>query len=146
MRRLLFIGLVLCLWLAGWLGFYRLGAQSYWNDEGLSLGLAGRDVATILSSAAADIHPPGYYLLLKVWHGQTGDTEFALRAFSALSGLVLVALLYRLGRLYFNPLSALAAAGLGALNPFVIYYSPQARMSELAAALAPASVLLFSLW
>src|SRR5258708_16710492 len=109
MRRLLFITLILILWLAGWLRFYQLGAESYWNDEGLSLGLAGRDVPTILSSAAADIHPPGYYLVLKVWHTLTGDSEFALRALSALAGLVLVALLYRLGRVCFGASSALAA-------------------------------------
>ena len=27
MRRLLFVALILCLWLAGWLRFYQLGAQ-----------------------------------------------------------------------------------------------------------------------
>src|SRR5579859_5372663 len=146
MRRLLFITLILFLSLAGWLRFYQLGAQSYWNDEGISLGLAGRDVPTVLSSAAADIHPPGYYLLLKVWHTLTGDSEFALRALSALSGLVLVALLYRLGRVYFDRLAAVAATFLGALNPFLVYYSQEARMYELAAALGAASFLLFSLW
>lgn len=146
MRRLLFVALILCLWLAGWLRFYQLGAQSYWNDEGLSLGLAGRDVPAILSSAAADIHPPGYYLLLKAWHGLIGDSEFALRSFSALAGLVLVALLYRLGRAYFDPLAALLAAVLGALNPFLVYYSQEARMYALAATLGAASFLLFSLW
>ena len=146
MRRLLFVTLILCLWLAGWLRFYHLGAQSYWNDEGITLGLVGRDVPTILGSAAADIHPPGYYLLLKVWHGLTGDSEFALRAFSALSGLALVALLYRLGRVYFDRLAAVAAAFLGALSPFLVYYSQEARMYALAAALAAASFLLFSLW
>src|SRR5690348_687182 len=98
MRRVTLILLIFCLWLAGWLRFFQVGAQSYWNDEGISLGLAGRDVPTILASAAADIHPPGYYLLLKGWHALTGDSEFALRAFSALAGLALVALLYRLGR------------------------------------------------
>ncbi len=145
MRRLALITLILCLWLAGGLRFYRLGAQSLWNDEGLSLGLAGRDVPTILRSAAADIHPPGYYLLLKVWHAFTGDSEFALRAFSALAGLVLVALLYRLGRVYFDRPGALAAAALGALNPFLVYYSQEARMYALAATLGAASFLLFSL-
>jgi mannosyltransferase len=146
MRRVTLILLILCLWLAGWLRFFQLGAQSYWNDEGISLGLAGRDVPTILRSAAADIHPPGYYLLLKGWHALTGDSEFALRAFSALAGLALVALLYHLGRAYFDRPAAVAAALLGALNPFLIYYSQEARMYELAAALGAASFLLFSLW
>jgi mannosyltransferase len=146
MRRVLFVTLILCLWLAGGLRFYRLGAQSLWNDEGLSLGLAASDVPTILRSAAADIHPPGYYLLLKVWHGLTGDTEFALRSLSALAGIALVALLYRLGRVYFDRPAALGAAALGALNPFLVYYSQETRMYALTATLAAGSFLLFSLW
>ena len=145
-RALGLIALIVCLWLAGWLRFYRLDAQSYWNDEGISLGLAGRDVPTILRSAAADIHPPGYYLVLKLWHTFTGDTEFALRGLSALAGLVLIALLYRLGRVYFDAPAALAAAALAALNPFLVYYSQEARMYSLAATLGAASFLLFSLW
>jgi mannosyltransferase len=144
MRRFFVFALVL--WLACWLRFYRLDAQSYWNDEGLSLGLAGRDVPTILRSAAADIHPPGYYLLLKPWRGLAGQGEFALRSLSALAGLVLVALLYRLGRVYFDRPAALAAAAIGALNPFLVYYSQEARMYALAATLAAGSFLLFSLW
>src|SRR5436305_11642474 len=139
-RGLLLVLLIVCLWLAGWLRFYHLGAQSFWNDEGISLGLAGRDVPTILRSAAADIHPPGYYLLLKAWHAVTGDSEFALRSLSALAGLVLVALLYRLGRVYFDRPAALAAAALGALNPFLVYYSQEARLYAMAATLGAASL------
>src|SRR5262249_58601165 len=99
MRRLATVALlIVCLWLAAGLRFYRLDAQSLWNDEGLSLGLARSDVPTILRSAAADIHPPGYYLLLKAWYDLTGDSELALRSLSALTGVALVALLYRLRR------------------------------------------------
>ena len=145
-RGLLLIALVVCLWLAGWLRFCHVGAQSYWNDEGNSLALAGRGVPAILEAAAADIHPPAYYLALKVWRALTGDSEFALRSFSALAGLLLVALLYRLGRVYFDPPAAVAAALVGALHPFLIYYSQEARMYALAATLAAASFLLFSLW
>jgi len=145
-RRLSLVALIVCLWLAGGLRFYRLGAQSLWNDEGLSLGLAQSDVPSILRSAAADIHPPGYYLLLKVWYSLTGDSEFALRGLSALAGLVLIALLYRLGRVYFDRPAAIAASLLGALNPFLIYYSQETRMYALAATLGAASFLLFSLW
>src|SRR5690349_11992120 len=100
---------LLALALAAWLRFFHLDTQSYWNDEGNSLRLAQRAPAAIIAAAAADIHPPGYYLALSGWLALTGDTEFALRSFSALAGVVTVALLYRLGREYFS-----RAAGLGA--------------------------------
>jgi mannosyltransferase len=97
-------------------------------------------------SAAADIHPPGYYLALKVWTAAAGNTELALRGFSALAGLVGVALLYRLGKEYFGPGAGVAAALVGAFNPFLIYYSQEARMYALLATLSAVSFLLFSLW
>ena len=128
------------------LRFFRIAQQSYWNDEGNSLGLAGRGLADIVRAVAADIHPPGYYLALSAWRSLAGDSELALRAFSALAGVVLVALLYRLGRHYFDRRVGLAAALLAAVHPFLIYYSQEARMYSLLATLSAASFLLFSLW
>ncbi len=139
-------GSVLILLLAALLRFYRIEYQSYWHDEGNSLHLAGESAALIIQSAAADIHPPAYYLALKLWRLGLGETEFALRGLSALAGVVLVALLYRLGRDFFGPGAALAAAALGALNPFLIYYSQEARMYALAATLGAASFGLLARW
>jgi len=145
-RTLFLLAALITLTLAAWLRFYHLDTQSYWNDEGNSLRLAQRAPAGILRAAAADIHPPGYYLALSGWRSLTGDTEFALRGFSALAGLVLVALVYRLGRLYFSRAAGLGAAVLAAVNPFLVYYAQEARMYALLAALSAASFLLFSLW
>jgi hypothetical protein len=138
--------LILALLLAAWLRFYRIEYQSYWNDEGNSRVLAGQPVGDIVRAAAADIHPPLYYLVLKGWRAAAGESEIALRGFSAFAGIVLVALLYRLGREYFNASAAVAAAFLAAVNPFLIYYAQEARMYELVTALGAASFLLFSLW
>jgi mannosyltransferase len=135
---------LLCL--AAALRFYRLDAQSYWHDEGNSLHLAGENAPVIIRSAAADIHPPGYYLLLSLWRAGLGETEFSLRGFSALAGVATVALLLCLGREFFDGPTALAAAALGAVNPFLVYYSQEARMYALLAALSAASFLLFSRW
>ncbi|MDW8327730.1 MAG: glycosyltransferase family 39 protein [Anaerolineales bacterium] len=129
--------------LAAALRFYRIDHQSYWNDEGNSRVLASRDVPTILRNAAADVHPPGYYLLLKFWREAVGESEFALRGLSALQGVLLVAVLYRLGREWFGPRAGLVAALLGAVNPFLIYYSQEARMYSQLALLSAASFWLF---
>ena len=131
--------------LSAGLRFYRIEYQSYWHDEGNSLHLAGESVPVIIQSAAADIHPPAYYLALKAWRAGLGETEFALRSLSALAGVVLVALVYRLGKLFFNRPAALVAAALAAVNPFLIYYSQEARMYALAATLGAASFALFAL-
>jgi len=128
---------------AAFLRFYRIDHQSYWNDEGNSRVLASRDVPTILRNAAADVHPPGYYLLLKFWRDLTGETEFALRGLSALQGVVLVAVLYRLGKDWFGVWAGLIAALFGAVHPFLVYYSQEARMYSQLALCSAASFLLF---
>jgi 4-amino-4-deoxy-L-arabinose transferase-like glycosyltransferase len=127
------------------LRFYRLDASSLWSDEGNTWALMERSVAQIGRDAAADIHPPGYYWLLKAWAGLSGDSAFVLRAFSAFAGVLLVVVIYRIGRLAFATTpsrltTALLAALLAALNPFEIYYSQEARMYML---LALAGAFLF---
>ncbi|RMF26414.1 MAG: hypothetical protein D6759_19705, partial [Chloroflexi bacterium] len=125
--------LLLILLLAALLRFYRLDAQSFWNDEGNSARLAERSVTLILEGAAGDIHPPGYYLALHTWRAVWGESEFALRSFSALCGLSIVALVYALGRALFDASVGLVAAFLAAINPFQVYYSQEARMYALLA-------------
>jgi len=123
--------------LAALLRFYHIGASSLWSDEGNTWALLSRSFTQIARDAAADIHPPGYYWLLKVWSIFFGTSTVAMRGFSALLGVLLVYLIYRIGR-YFSPpstpfahlgmASALLAAFLAAINPFQIYYSQEARM------------------
>ncbi len=126
------------------LRFYRLDAQSFWNDEGNTARLVERPVALIIEGAAGDIHPPGYYLLLHVWRAFTGDSEFALRAFSALCGVLTVAVTAAVGQRVGGRRTALGAALLVAVHPLAIYYSQEARMYALLG-LASALTLFFSL-
>ena len=128
--------------LASFLRFYRLDAQSFWNDEGNSARIAERSPDLILAGSEGDIHPPGYYLVLHCWRALFGQSEFALRSLSVVAGLALVALTYLQGRHLFGEAIGLTAAFLGAISPFAIYYSQEARMYALLAALSAASTYL----
>ena len=144
MRRITFLlSVVAVLWLATGLRFYRLDAQSFWNDEGNSARLSERSVALIVEGTASDVHPPLYYLLLRGWREMVGESEFGLRSFSAFAGVVLVAAVYALGRVLFRPErpTALAAALAAAGHPALVYYSQEARMYELLTLLAVLSTL-----
>jgi hypothetical protein len=132
--------------LAALLRFHALGAQSLWNDEGNTLRMIQRELPELLSAASRDIHPPLYYLLLKAWSGLTGESEFALRAFSALSGVLSVACAYALGAALFASGVGMVAAFLTALNTFSIYYSQEARMYALLALFAALAMLCFVRW
>ena len=125
--------LTFILLLAAALRFYALGASSLWSDEGNTWALLSRSFTQIARDAAADIHPPGYYWLLKLWTMLFGTSAVGMRSFSALAGLLLVYVIYRLGLLlrahkHDLPITALLAAFLAAVNPFLIYYSQEARM------------------
>jgi len=142
-RRALLAPLLLLaiLLLAFGLRFYRLDAQSLWNDEGTSVAVAQRDLATITRDAAHDIHPPLYYWLLSGWLRLLGRSEAAVRSLSALLGVVLVALTYLLSRWLGGRWLGLLAALLAAANPFQVYYSQEARMYVLLAVFATGTML-----
>ena len=141
MKRAYLWLLLLILLLAAALRFYGLDSQSLWNDEGTSVAVAQRDLATIARDAAHDIHPPLYYWLLSGWVRLLGTSEAAVRALSALLGVALVALTYGLGRLLLPRRTALTAALLAAVNPFQVYYSQEARMYLLLATVSAGAVL-----
>jgi 4-amino-4-deoxy-L-arabinose transferase-like glycosyltransferase len=128
------------------LRLYGIGAQSLWYDEGNSARIAERSVALIVEGAAGDIHPPLYYLLLKLWRAVFGASEAGLRSLSAATGIGAVAFTYLLGRDLANRRAGLIAAGLLALAPFAVYYSQEARMYALLALCASASSWALARW
>ncbi len=130
------------------LRFHALTASSLWSDEGNTWALMGRSFGQIARDAAADIHPPGYYWLLKLWSLLFGESAFALGSFSALLGITLVALVFAITTQLTQPVGLssrprpipdpkspipLLAALLATLAPFQIYYSQEARMYMLLA-------------
>jgi mannosyltransferase len=145
MKRTLWI-LLAILALAAMLRFFQLGAQSFWNDEGTSARVAERSLPLITAASIGDIHPPLYYYALHFWRGVFGESEFALRSLSAALGVLLVWLIYLLGRRLFDEFTALAAAFIAALNPFQVYYSQEARMYMLLAVWAAASTYFLVRW
>ncbi|MEN8098135.1 MAG: glycosyltransferase family 39 protein [Chloroflexota bacterium] len=126
-RKILIVPILLVLLLAAGLRFYRIDAQSFWNDEGNSVRLAERSLALIVEGSAGDIHPPLYYMILKGWRTILGTSEFAARSLSAVLGVALVLVIFLLGRKLINSVTGLIAALLAAVNPLQVYYSQEAR-------------------
>lgn len=128
--------------LAGFaLRLYRLGANSLWYDETVSLLLARAELYELLRHTAGDVHPPLYYLLLHVWGRLAGWSEFSAAFFSLWFGTLLIALVYRVARECTRVrLVALLAALLLALSPYNIWYSQEVRMYTVGAALGLLSV------
>ena len=140
---------------AGWIGvllvalllrLYGLDIQSLWSDEGNSIALAQRPLARIAQETARDIHPPLYFWTLHVWVRLAGSSTVAVRALSALYGVLVVALTFVLGRRWFGRPAALVAAVAAATSPFAIHYSQEARMYMLVTLLGALTWLAFERW
>jgi mannosyltransferase len=79
---------------------------------------------------------PLYFFLLRGWVAVTGTSEYAMRFFSLIFGVLSVPLSYALGRRLFDRQVGLAAALLLATSPYLVWYSQEVKMYTLISALA----------
>jgi mannosyltransferase len=105
---------------------YRLDGQSLWFDEGFALHLASKSVPEIIEQTPVGWLPL-HSLLLHFWLAMAGETPFAARFFSVFFGVLVVAILYLLGRTLSTARTGIIAAVLGAFSPFLVYYSQETR-------------------
>ncbi|MBI3957590.1 MAG: hypothetical protein HY328_02185 [Chloroflexi bacterium] len=122
------------------LRLHKLGAESLWYDETVSVFLAQQSIPELIAHTARDIHPPGYYLLLHLWGWLTepaleNGLEFVYAWPSLFWGILLLPLVFALGHRFFSTRVAVAALWLTAVNPYHIWYSQEVRMYTLGAGL-----------
>jgi len=123
------------------LRLYRLGYQSLWYDETVSVLLARKSLPALTAHTAGDIHPPLYYYLLHFWIRLAGSSEFSLAFLSLAFGVLLIPLLLYLGRGLYGVKIGLLGALLLAFSPFNLWYSQEVRMYTLGASLGLISLL-----
>ena len=116
------------------LRFFALGAESLWFDEAYSVWVSRHSVAWHIALSTQRIFPPLYYLCLHFWL-RLGSSESAVRALSALIGLVSIVAVYALAKQLFDQATGLVSALLLAISPLHLWYSQEARMYILVAAL-----------
>ncbi|WP_420644278.1 glycosyltransferase family 39 protein [Candidatus Leptofilum sp.] len=126
LQRLLLLLLILLP--AFWLRLFLLDGQSLWWDEGISLHLATSSFAEIAANRAANIHPPLYFFLLKIWVSLTGTTPFAARFFSVLASFLQVVLLYGVLRDWFGRRTAVIGMVLTAVWSLSVVYGQEVRV------------------
>lgn len=118
--------------------------QSFWMDEALTAYEAHLPFGAMLNTVAhVETTPPLYFLLIWVWAHGFGTGEVALRAVSTLAGVAIVPIAYLATRELVSRWGGVVAAALVAVNPFLIWYSQEARAYMLLAVLTGASFLWF---
>lgn len=105
---------------------------SIWFDEAFSAYLIRFNFVEIVQYTAADVHPPLYYWLLKIWTIVFGASEIGVRSISLVFAVVgIVGVYYLIRRLFTSEKWALIAAAAAAFSPMLVRYSHEARMYTL---------------
>ncbi len=126
--RVFWIVLAMCV-LGAAIRSYHITDRSLWFDEAFSWRLVSFPFSEMIARAAADVHPPLYYILLKGWAYVFGSSTLALRSFSVLCAAVSIAAGYVYTAYAFRSRRAgVYAAAFLALSPWVASYAWEARM------------------
>lgn len=108
---------------------FRLGGQELRGDEAFSYLFAVRPFGQIMPALLlqGDPHSPLHYWLLHGWIQLAGRSEFALRYISILPSVLLLPLIYQLGRRLWGPRLGLLAAGLAAISQSQVWIAQDVR-------------------
>lgn len=143
------LGLLICLGAGLAARGVALDQRSLWFDEAYSWRMSHNDEHQICERLRYDNSPPLYFLLLKYWEAEFGESPTAIRSLSVVAGLAtvvgtflfassLLALPFG-GPSRVTPREAawvpLLAVAFVALNPLLVRYGCEARMYSLGTAL-----------
>jgi hypothetical protein len=127
------------------LRFWKITSFSLWGGEAFTMIGVKQSWMGLFSYVVADIvHPPLFYVLLKLWIGLGGESLLWLKLFPVLSGVALVMPFYFLCReLNFHLPEMGLALFLAAVNGYMIHYAQELRMYSLFTFLSMCSFWLF---
>lgn len=120
--------LVLALGIFATLTLSVITASSLWFDEAFSTYLVRFNFWDIAVYTAADVHPPMYYWVLKVWTMLFGTSEVGYRSLSVVLGLLVIVAGFFLVRRLFGRKAAGLSVILMAVSPMLVRYGIEARM------------------
>lgn len=102
-----------------------------WHDEAYTSYLIRGDFSDIINLTAKDVHPPLFYLLLKIWSFIFGTSAIALRFMSVFFGCIALVFAFQLVKRWFGLKYALPAVFILILSPIFIRLGQEMRMYTL---------------
>jgi mannosyltransferase len=108
--------------------FVGLGHQGLWFDEANTAELVHNTPGHMLGLIPqSESTPPLYYMVAWVWVRVFGDGAVGLRSLSAVAGVLLIPVAYGAAAELVSRRAGVICAALAACNPFLIWYSQEAR-------------------
>jgi mannosyltransferase len=125
------------------LRLYGLGEESLWLDEALINQRISCDYRTLLTDWDSQRQGPLYPVIEKTWCDLVGNGEIQLRFTAVIFGIIAIFMIYRFGKELLGKETGLLAAFFAAINPFLIYFSQEARPYTLFILCSMASIQYF---
>jgi hypothetical protein len=109
--------------------FVGLNAHGFWFDEFFTARIleSGNGSGSLIARIASDVHPPIYLVALFIYSKIVGDTEVALRSFSALAACAAILLFIVGTKLTFSLPARLFGAAIATGSLFWFFQSQNAR-------------------
>src|SRR3989344_2234251 len=138
-KKTTYLLLALIIVLGAFLRIYGLGDESFWVDESSTAYGVKQTYSYIIHNinSYATLTPeyfkagggevPLYYILIRFWAGINGLSEFSLRLFSAIFGILSLCVIFKIGKMIFNDKVGLLSAFIMSINHQHIFYSQEAR-------------------
>jgi mannosyltransferase len=112
--------------------FYGLGHQGLWFDEADTAELVRYPPGEMLGLIPqTESTPPLYYMVAWVWVRVFGHDAAGLRSLSAVAGVLVIPVAYAAAAELVSRRAGVICAALAACNPFLIWYSQEARSYQL---------------
>lgn len=118
-----------------------IGHETLWYDESYSAGVIKHSIPQIWSIVSGDVHPPLYYIMLKIFTVIFGTSEGALRLLSVLGVLALAALGAGPVRRVFDKFTGMIYGFIVIIVPISLSMGQEARMYTWAAFFVTAAAL-----
>ncbi len=126
----------------------RLDLLPQWDDERYTLNTAGLPPGMLIRAVQVDVHPPGYFLLVKAWWKLPlpGDRLVRTRALSAAATLAATLLFHRLWLRRLEGSRQAVFLALWAASPCLVLYGRMARSYSLQMLVAIAAIRCAADW
>lgn len=144
MRNSTKILLIIILLIAAVLRIFHLAGFSFCIDEGMAFyTISQPTLAKMLDVIRVNKDlPPLHFILMRYWL-KLGSSEFMLRLFSVIFGVLSICAIYKLAKTLFDEKVALLSAFLLAISPLHIYYSQMIKNYTLSVFLAFLTIYFF---
>lgn len=110
------------------LNFIRIFDNNFWGDEAYTIRLARMPLLSMFAETAGDVHPPLYYILVKLIGGILGYQGAVFHLISLIPyGVILVLALTVIWEQYGKPVSLMLIT-LASLLPTAVQYNVEVRM------------------